>query len=168
MIISLRIKGNHLRDDVFTLVTLFLSILRSSGLVWDGVVKKRDYLIGLYPSKTCKSRTTATITGSRDLLTAANYSSTSRRRVMVILVAIAVVISAIIAAVFFGNTFRNTQVMITGKVSIRCHSSFAIYSKVNDKRQLIWTKDRSWSKFQHIDVSLSMSLIVESNHLIFT
>ena len=77
------------------------------------------------------------ITGSRDLLTAANCSSRSRRRVMVILVAIAVVISAIIAAVFFGNTFRNTQVMITGKVSIRCHSSFAIYSEVNDKRQHI-------------------------------
>ena len=40
------------------------------------------------------------ITGSRDLLTAANRSSRSRRRVMVILVAIAVAISAIIAAVF--------------------------------------------------------------------
>ena len=49
------------------------------------------------------------ITVSRDLLTAANCSSTSRRRVMVILVAIAVAISAIIAAVFIGNTFRNTQ-----------------------------------------------------------
>ena len=77
------------------------------------------------------------ITVSRDLLTAANCSSTSRRRVMVILVAIAVAISAIIAAVFIGNTFRNTQVMITGKVSIRCHSNFAIYSEGNDKRQHI-------------------------------
>ena len=56
---------------------------------------------------------------------------------MVILVAIAVAISAIIAAVFIGNTFRNTQVMITGKVSIRCHSNFAIYSEGNDKRQHI-------------------------------
>ena len=40
------------------------------------------------------------ITARRDLLTAANRSSRSRRRVMVILVAIAVAISAIIAAVF--------------------------------------------------------------------
>ena len=40
------------------------------------------------------------ITGSRDLLTAADRSCRSYRRVMVILVAIAVAISAIIAAVF--------------------------------------------------------------------
>ena len=43
------------------------------------------------------------ITARRDLLTAANRSSRSRRRVMVILVAIAVAISAIIAAVFIGK-----------------------------------------------------------------
>ena len=43
------------------------------------------------------------ITGRRDLLTAANRSSRSRRSVMVILVAIAVAISAIIAAVFIGK-----------------------------------------------------------------
>ena len=43
------------------------------------------------------------ITGSRDLLTAANRSSRSRRRIMVILVAIAVAISAIIVAVFIGK-----------------------------------------------------------------
>ena len=43
------------------------------------------------------------ITGRRDLLTAADRSSRSRRRVMVILVAIAVAISAIIAAVFIGK-----------------------------------------------------------------
>ena len=42
------------------------------------------------------------ITGSRDLLTVANRSSGSRRRVMVI-VATAVAISAIIAAVFIGK-----------------------------------------------------------------
>ena len=43
------------------------------------------------------------ITGSRDLLTDANRSSRSCRRVMVILVAIAVAISTIIAAVFIGK-----------------------------------------------------------------
>ena len=43
------------------------------------------------------------ITGSRDLLTAADRSCRSYRRVMVILVAIAVAISAIIAAVFIGK-----------------------------------------------------------------
>ena len=43
------------------------------------------------------------ITGSRDLFTAADCSSRSRRRVMVILVAIAVAISAIIGAVFIGK-----------------------------------------------------------------
>ena len=43
------------------------------------------------------------ITGSRDLLTAVDRSSRSRRRVMVILVAIAVAISAIIAAMFIGK-----------------------------------------------------------------
>ncbi|XP_066023328.1 uncharacterized protein [Pocillopora verrucosa] len=42
-------------------------------------------------------------TARRDLLAAANRSSRSRRRVMVILVAIAVAISAIIAAVFIGK-----------------------------------------------------------------
>ena len=65
------------------------------------------------------------------------------------------------------NTFRNTLVMITGKVSIRCHSIFAI-QKSTIKKQHIWTKERSWSKFQHIDVSLSMSTVVEINHLILT
>ena len=43
------------------------------------------------------------ITRSRELLTAADRSSRSRRGVMVILVAIAVAISAIIAAVFIGK-----------------------------------------------------------------
>ena len=43
------------------------------------------------------------ITGSRDLLTAANCSSRSRRRVMVVLVTIAAAISTIIAAVFIGK-----------------------------------------------------------------
>ena len=74
------------------------------------------------------------ITGSRDLLTAANRSSRSRRRVMVILVAIAVAISAIIAAVFIRKYVSEYLSDDNRKVSIRCHSIFAIYSEVNDKK----------------------------------
>ena len=108
------------------------------------------------------------ITGSRDLLTAANRSSRSRRRVMVILVSIAVAISAIIAASYsLENTFRNTLVVITGKVSIRCHSSFAIYSEVNNKSDVFEQKIEVGRNFS-TSMAIVDVLVVEINRLILT
>ena len=108
------------------------------------------------------------ITGSRDLLTAANRSSRSRRRVMVILVSIAVAISAIIAAsCSLENTFRNTLVVITGKVSIRCHSSFAIYSEVKNKSDVFEQKIEVGRNFS-TSMAIVDVLVVEINRLILT
>ena len=154
MIISLRIKGNHLRDDVFTLVTLFLSILRSNGLVWDGVVKKRDYLIGLYPSKTCKSWRTAIHYGKQRSIDSCQL--------------------------FFyipPKSYGHSCCYCSGNFCNHCSSVFWKYvsdylSDDNRKGKYQMSLNfrylfRSWSKFQHIDVSLSISSEVESNHLIF-
>ena len=73
------------------------------------------------------------ITGSRDLLTAANRSSRSRRRVMVILVAIAVAISAIIAAVFIRKYVSEYLSDDNRKGKYQMSLNFR-YSEVNDKK----------------------------------
>ena len=65
------------------------------------------------------------------------------------------------------NTFRNTLVVITGKVSIRCHSSFAIYSEVSNKSDVFEQKIEVGRNF-----STSMAIVdvlaVETNRLILT
>ena len=56
--------------------------------------------------------------------------------------------------------------MITGKVSIRCHSSFAIYSEVNNKSDVFEQKIEVGRNF-----STSMAIVdvvVEINRLILT
>ena len=102
------------------------------------------------------------ITARRDLLTTANRSSRSRRRVMVILVSIAVAISAIIAAsCSLENTFRNTLVVITGKVSIRCNS------EVNNKSDVLEQKIEVGRNFS-TSMAIVDVLVVEINRLILT
>ena len=65
------------------------------------------------------------------------------------------------------NTFRNTLVVTTGKVSIRCHSSFAIYSEVSNKSDAFEQKIDVGRNF-----STSMAIVdvlaVETNRLILT
>ena len=65
------------------------------------------------------------------------------------------------------NTFRNTLVVITGKVSIRCHSRLAIYSEVSNKSDVFEQKIEVGR-----NVSTSMAIVdvlaVETNRLILT
>ena len=136
-------------------------------LIWDGVVRKRDSLDHIHP-KPANLGEQFSISGSKDLLTAANRLLDPAEELWSFLLLLQWQFLQSSRQCSLENTFQNTLVMITWKVSIRCHSSFAIYSEVNNKKQHIWTKERSWSKFQHIHVSLSMSSVIESNHLIFT
>ena len=63
------------------------------------------------------------------------------------------------------NTFRNSLVMITGKVSIRCHSSFAIYSEVNIKSDVFEQKIEVGRNFS-TSMAIVDVLVVEINRLI--
>ena len=65
------------------------------------------------------------------------------------------------------NTFRNTLVVITGKVSIRCHSSFAIYSEVNNKSDVFEQKIEVGRNFS-TSMAIVDVLVVEINRLILT
>ena len=81
---------------------------------------------------------------------------------MVILVSIAVAISAIIAAsCSLENTFRNTLVVITGKVSIRCNS------EVNNKSDVLEQKIEVGRNFS-TSMAIVDVLVVEINRLILT
>ena len=65
------------------------------------------------------------------------------------------------------NTFRNTLVVITGKVSIRCHSSFAIYSEVNNKSDVFEQKIEVGRNFS-TSMAIVDVLVVEIDRLILT
>ena len=65
------------------------------------------------------------------------------------------------------NTFRNSLVMITGKVSIRCHLSFAIYSEVNNKSDVFEQKIEVGRNFS-TSMAIVDVLVVETNRLILT
>ena len=65
------------------------------------------------------------------------------------------------------NTFRNTLVVITGKVSIRCHSSFAIYSEVSNKSDVFEQKIEVGRNFS-TSMAIVDVLVVETNRLILT
>ena len=57
--------------------------------------------------------------------------------------------------------------MITGKVSIRCHSSFAIYSEVNNKSDVFEQKIEVGRNFS-TSMAIVDVLVVETNRPILT
>ena len=123
-------------------------------LIWDGVVRKRDSLDHIHP-KPANLGEQLSITGSKDLLTAANRLLDPTEELWSFWL-------------LLQWQFRNHRGSVHWKIRFGipynrkgkywCPSIFAIYLEINHKKkQHIWTKDRSWSKFQHIDVPLSMS-----------
>ena len=137
----------HLKSDVNPAST-------PRDLIWDGVVRKRDSLDHIHPKPANLGEQLST-TGSKDLLTAANRLLDPTEELWSFWL-------------LLQWQFRNHRGSVHWKIRFGipynrkgkywCPSIFAIYLDVNHKKnQHIWTKDRSGSKFQHIDVSLSMS-----------
>ena len=116
----------HLKSDVNPAST-------PRDLIWDGVVRKRDSLDHIHP-KPANLGEQFSISGSKDLLTAANRLLDPAEELWSFLLLLQWQFLQTSRQCSLENTFRNTLVMITGKVSIRCHSIFAIYSEVNDKK----------------------------------
>ena len=137
----------HLKSDVNPAST-------PRDLIWDGVVRKRDSLDHIHP-KPANLGEQLPITGIKDLLTAANRLLDPTEELWSFWL-------------LLQWQFRNHRGSVHWKIRFGipynrkgkywCPSIFVIYLDVNlKKNQHIWTKDRSGSKFQHIDVSLSIS-----------
>ena len=137
----------HLKSDVNPAST-------PRDLIWDGVVRKRDSLDHIHPKPANLGEHLST-TGSKDLLTAANRLLDPTEELWSFWL-------------LLQWQFRNPRGSVHWKIRFGipynrkgkywCPSIFVIYLDVNlKKNQHVWTKDRSGSKFQHIDVSLSIS-----------
>ena len=127
-------------------------------LIWDGIVRKRDSLDHIHP-KPANLGEQLSITGIKDLLTAANRLLDPTEELWSFWL-------------LLQWQFRNHRGSVHWKIRFGipynrkgkywCPSIFVIYLEVNHKKKnndyyYNWTKDRSGSKFQHIDVPLSMS-----------